>query len=89
MIVTTFPWHWVGILGMPRRMAYFDYTDPAISPATLFRSPISVFGGVHSPRVGASCFWSSSSAAQWAHERRSEPYRFARRFIRRRRCQPR
>ncbi|MFD1556663.1 b(o/a)3-type cytochrome-c oxidase subunit 1 [Paraburkholderia silviterrae] len=29
MIVTTFPWHWVGILGMPRRMAYFDYTDPA------------------------------------------------------------
>ena len=29
MIVTTFPWHWVGILGMPRRMAYFDYADPA------------------------------------------------------------
>ena len=28
MIVTTFPWHWVGILGMPRRMAYFDYSDP-------------------------------------------------------------
>jgi cytochrome c oxidase subunit 1 len=24
MIVTIFPWHWVGILGMPRRMAYFD-----------------------------------------------------------------
>ena len=32
MIVTTFPWHWVGILGMPRRMAYYDYADPAISP---------------------------------------------------------
>jgi cytochrome c oxidase subunit I len=32
MIVTTFPWHWVGVLGMPRRMAYYDYADPAIAP---------------------------------------------------------
>lgn len=31
MIVLTFPWHWVGLLGMPRRMAFFDYTDPAIA----------------------------------------------------------
>jgi cytochrome c oxidase subunit I len=31
MIVLTFPWHWVGILGMPRRMAFYDYTDPAIA----------------------------------------------------------
>jgi cytochrome c oxidase subunit I len=29
MIVLTFPWHYVGILGMPRRMAIYDYTDPA------------------------------------------------------------
>jgi cytochrome c oxidase subunit 1 len=35
MIVTTFPWHYVGILGMPRRMAYFDYTDPALSPEAM------------------------------------------------------
>jgi len=35
MIVTTFPWHWVGILGMPRRMAYFDFTDPALSPEAM------------------------------------------------------
>jgi cytochrome c oxidase subunit I len=35
MIVTTFPWHWVGILGMPRRMAYFDFADPALSPQAL------------------------------------------------------
>jgi cytochrome c oxidase subunit 1 len=33
MIVTTFPWHWVG--GMPRRMAYYDYSDPAIAPQAL------------------------------------------------------
>jgi cytochrome c oxidase subunit 1 len=31
MMVLTFPWHWVGILGMPRRMAFYDYTDPVIA----------------------------------------------------------
>ncbi len=31
MIVLTFPWHWVGILGMPRRMAYYDYSNPALA----------------------------------------------------------
>jgi cytochrome c oxidase subunit 1 len=35
MIVTTFPWHYVGILGMPRRMAYFDFSDPAVSSQAL------------------------------------------------------
>src|SRR5215475_9378409 len=32
MIVVTFPWHYVGILGQPRRMAYYDYSNPAIAP---------------------------------------------------------
>jgi cytochrome c oxidase subunit I len=45
MIVTTFPWHHVGILGMPRRMASYDYADPAIAPQALSVS-ISVFGGL-------------------------------------------
>ncbi|HEY6979609.1 b(o/a)3-type cytochrome-c oxidase subunit 1 [Reyranella sp.] len=44
MIVTTFPWHWVGILGMPRRMAYFDYTDPALA-ADAFSVTLSAVGG--------------------------------------------
>ena len=35
MIVMTFPWHLVGVLGMPRRMAYFDYTNPALAPQAL------------------------------------------------------
>ena len=35
MIVLTFPWHYVGILGMPRRMAFFDYTDPALAGQAL------------------------------------------------------
>jgi cytochrome c oxidase subunit 1 len=35
MIVTTFPWHYAGVLGMPRRMAYFDFTNPAIHPEAI------------------------------------------------------
>jgi cytochrome c oxidase subunit 1 len=44
MIVLTFPWHYVGILGMPRRMAYFDYTDPEIA-AQAVSVILSVVGG--------------------------------------------
>jgi heme/copper-type cytochrome/quinol oxidase subunit 1 len=46
--VTTFPWHWVGILGMPRRMAYFDYADPAIALQALSVT-LSAIGGFISP----------------------------------------
>ena len=35
MIVLTFPWHVVGVLGMPRRMAYFDYSNPEIAPQAI------------------------------------------------------
>ncbi|MDX8449486.1 b(o/a)3-type cytochrome-c oxidase subunit 1 [Mesorhizobium captivum] len=45
MIITTFPWHYVGILGMPRRMAYFDYTDPALASEALSVT-LSAFGGL-------------------------------------------
>ncbi|WP_233869074.1 cbb3-type cytochrome c oxidase subunit I [Paraburkholderia adhaesiva] len=45
MMVTTIPWHFVGIMGMPRRMAYFDFTDPAIAPQAML-VVISVFGGL-------------------------------------------
>src|SRR5580704_7134218 len=44
MIVLTFPWHWVGILGMPRRMAFYDYSNPAVSAAAL-SVVASVIGG--------------------------------------------
>jgi cytochrome c oxidase subunit I len=30
MLVLSMPWHLVGLLGMPRRMAYYDYTHPAL-----------------------------------------------------------
>lgn len=45
MMVTTFPWHYVGILGMPRRMAYFDFTNPALEPEA-FPVILSVIGAV-------------------------------------------
>jgi cytochrome c oxidase subunit 1 len=45
MIITTFPWHYVGLLGMPRRMAYFDFSNPAIAPEAVWAA-ISVFGGL-------------------------------------------
>ena len=45
IIVTTFPWHWVGILGMLRRMAFYDYTDPAIA-AEAFSVILSAIGAV-------------------------------------------
>ncbi|HVT52332.1 MAG TPA: b(o/a)3-type cytochrome-c oxidase subunit 1 [Dongiaceae bacterium] len=44
MMVTTFPWHWVGILGMPRRMSFFDYNDPALAPEAL-SVDLSALGG--------------------------------------------
>ena len=33
MMVLTMPWHLVGLLGMPRRMAYYDYTNPDVAAA--------------------------------------------------------
>jgi cytochrome c oxidase subunit I len=32
MLVLSMPWHLVGLLGMPRRMAYYDYAHPALQP---------------------------------------------------------
>jgi len=44
IMVLTIPWHLVGIMGMPRRMAYFDYTNGEISSQAL-PVIISVIGG--------------------------------------------
>ena len=44
MLILTGPWHWVGILGMPRRMASFDYTDPTLQ-AMAWPVVVSTVGG--------------------------------------------
>ena len=45
MLITTIPWHIAGLMGQPRRVATFDYSDPwiaAMGPLVI----ISVFGGL-------------------------------------------
>ncbi len=45
MLVLTLPWHWVGLLGMPRRMAYYDYSHPALHPQA-WTVTVSAIGGL-------------------------------------------
>jgi cytochrome c oxidase subunit 1 len=45
MLVLTLPWHWVGLLGMPRRMAYYDYTHPDLAPQAITVT-LSTIGGL-------------------------------------------
>jgi cytochrome c oxidase subunit 1 len=45
MMVLSMPWHLVGLLGMPRRMAYYDYTNPAIHPQA-WTVTMSTLGGL-------------------------------------------
>jgi cytochrome c oxidase subunit 1 len=44
MMILTLPWHLAGLLGMPRRMAYFDYSYPANEPYA-WTVIVSVIGG--------------------------------------------
>jgi cytochrome c oxidase subunit I len=75
MIVTTFPWHYVGILGMPRRMAYYDYTNPALAPEAI-QVTISVIGAVILVVSGA-LFLTVLIRGQRAPQTDGGPYRFS------------
>ena len=76
MMVTTFPWHWVGILGMPRRMAYYDYTDPALSPQAL---PVTVSAiGAFILLTSGLLFLFILARASTASRAEAGPYRFSR-----------
>ena len=44
MMVLAMPWHLVGLLGMPRRMAYYDYSHPEIHPQA-WTVTVSAIGG--------------------------------------------
>jgi cytochrome c oxidase subunit 1 len=44
MLVLSMPWHLVGLLGMPRRMAYYDFTHPDIQPQA-WTVTVSAIGG--------------------------------------------
>ena len=45
MLVLSMPWHLVGLLGMPRRMAYYDYSHPDLA-AQAWTVTMSTFGGL-------------------------------------------
>jgi cytochrome c oxidase subunit 1 len=75
MIITTFPWHYVGILSMPRRMAWFDFSAPALAPQAI-TVVISTFGGL---LLVASGLLFLAILARAMFERHAEPdeYRFS------------
>ena len=75
MMVTSFPWHWVGILGMPRRMAYFDFTNPALQPAGLWVI-VSAIGGLVLVASGI-VFFAILIRGSTASKAEIELYRFA------------
>jgi cytochrome c oxidase subunit 1 len=76
MMVTTFPWHWVGILGMPRRMAFYDFSDPAISPQAIYVT-LSAIGGLILLASGL-LFLFILARGQRAEVTTADPYTFAR-----------
>ena len=45
MLILTMPWHLVGLLGAPRRMAYYDYTHPALQSQAITVT-LSTIGGL-------------------------------------------
>src|SRR4051794_9819856 len=45
MMVLSLPWHLVGLLGAPRRMAYYDYSHPALHPQA-WTVTVSALGGL-------------------------------------------
>ncbi|RFU47044.1 b(o/a)3-type cytochrome-c oxidase subunit 1 [Paraburkholderia sp. DHOC27] len=44
MMVVTIPWHYVGLLGAPRRMAYYDYSAPGLQQQAVWVA-VSAIGG--------------------------------------------
>jgi cytochrome c oxidase subunit 1 len=68
MLVMTLPWHWLGLNGQWRRVAHFNYSDPALAwwgPWVV----VSLAGGV---LLLASAFLFVSNLAR-LHERQAQP----------------
>src|SRR6202035_5426909 len=75
MMVLTLPWHYVGILGMPRRMAFYDYKDPMIAPQAASVT-MSVVGGAILA-VSAALFFLVLARGQRAPRAEPGDYRFS------------
>jgi cytochrome c oxidase subunit I len=75
MMVTSFPWHWVGLLGEPRRMAYFDFSNPALQPEGMWVT-ISAIGALILVASGI-VFFAVLARGSMAPKGEIELYRFA------------
>jgi cytochrome c oxidase subunit 1 len=77
MMVLTLPWHWAGLLGMPRRMAYYDYTSPDVAPEA-WTITMSAFGGLLVVISGLLFVYILYTSLQRpAAAQAPEPYRFS------------
>lgn len=75
MMILTLPWHLAGLYGMPRRMAYYDYSHPAVAPDA-WTVVASVIGGALCVISGLLFIY--ILAMSFRHERvEADPYRFA------------
>jgi len=74
MMILTVPWHWVGLLGMPRRMSYFDYSVPALEPQA-WTVTISTIGGAL--LVLSALLFIALLALAHRRSAPAEPFRFA------------
>jgi cytochrome c oxidase subunit I len=75
MLVLTLPWHLAGLYGMPRRMANYDYSHPAIAPDA-WTVTASVIGGALLVVSGVLFLYVLASAHSRARIE-VEPYRFS------------
>jgi cytochrome c oxidase subunit 1 len=75
MLILTLPWHLAGLFGMPRRMAYYDYSHPALAPDA-WTVVASVIGGALLVISGVLFIYVLAMA--FTRERvEAEPYRFS------------
>src|SRR6201996_2323548 len=75
MMVVTLPWHYVGLLGAPRRMAYYDYNTPGME-AQAFWVGMSAVGGLILVVSGV-LFIYILAKSQFGPEVQQQSFRFA------------
>ncbi|WP_427915227.1 cbb3-type cytochrome c oxidase subunit I [Ramlibacter sp. MMS24-I3-19] len=76
MMVLSMPWHLVGLLGMPRRMAYYDYTHPDLHTQA-WTVTVSALGGFTLLASGVLLVWILATARKRGTAA-VEPFTFSR-----------
>ena len=76
MLALSLPWHLAGLFGMPRRMAYFDYSNAALAPDA-WTVTMSVVGGALLVASGVLFVYILAAAHFGARIEEQKPYRFS------------